>query len=177
MAEQITYPAEFRCAQITPYQVTVDMGVLRTPMDSGLPRQRRLYRTMPHTFQLEFIMTVPELGAWQRWVNAHAYDYFTMAKLESYFAGLVGEIAAPHSVRFTSNLQYDNPVYGWVRVKVSAELDPLQPFPGPVEPTNLWVIGGTPPAPSVNTVTAGTPATPAPDWIIAGTPAFPAAFL
>jgi len=177
MAEQITYPTEFRCAQIANYRVAVDMGVLRTPMDSGLPRQRRLYRTMPHTFQLEFIMTVPELGAWQRWVNAHAYDYFTMGKLESYFAGVMGEIATPHSVRFTGNLEYDNPVYGWVRVRVPAELDPLQPFPGPIEPTNLWVIGGTPPAPSPNNVIAGTPPAPAPDWLIAGTPAYPAAVI
>lgn len=151
------------------------MGVLRTPMESGLPRQRRLYRTMPHAFQLEFVMTVPELGDWQRWVNLYGYDYFTMNKLESYFAGMVGEIAAPHSVRFTSNLEIDNPVYGWVRVRVGAELDPLQPFPGPVTPTNVWLIGGTPPAPSnANTVIAAHNQT---DFIAAGTPAFPAATL
>jgi hypothetical protein len=176
MAE-VTYPAEFRCAQINPYRVTVDMGVLRTPMDSGLPRQRRLYRTMPHAFQLEFVMTVPELGAWQRWVNAHAYDYFTMAKLESYFAGLVGEIAAPHSVRFTGNLEYDNPVYGWVRVKVAAELDPLQPFPGPVEPTNIWIIGGFPQSILEDAINGGFPQHDIEDWIIAGTPAYPAAYV
>lgn len=171
------YPAEFRCAQISPYSIAVDMGVLRTPMDSGLKRQRRLYRTMPHTFQLEFVMTVPELGQWQPWVNQYAYDFFTMNKLESYFAGKLGEISSPHSVRFIGDLQIDNPVYGWVRVKVSAELDPLQPLPGPITPTNIWVIGGTPPAPSTNSVLAGTPPAASVDWIIAGTPAYPSAII
>jgi hypothetical protein len=174
----VVYPAEFRCAQITPYRVSVDMGLLRTPMESGLQRQRRLYRTMPTSFALEFVMTVPELGAWQTWVNLYAYDYFTMTRLETYLAGKLGEISSPHSVRFTSNLDIDNPVYGWVRVKVSAELDPLQPLPGPVTPTNLWVVAGTAPTPSTtHLIYAGTPAATAPDSIAAGTPAYPAAIL
>ena len=172
-----TYPAEFRCAQITPYAVSVDMGLLRTPMESGLQRQRRLYKTMPHSFRLEFIMTVPELGDWQRWVNLFAYDFFIMPKLETYLAGVIGEISSPHQVRFTGNLELDNPVYGWVRVRVPAELDPLQPLPGPATPTNLWVIGGTPPAPSTNRIIAGTPPAPAVDFIVAGTPAYPAAII
>jgi hypothetical protein len=172
------YPDTFRCAQITPYRVTVDMGVLRTPMESGLYRQRRLYRTMPTVFALEFVMTVVELGDWQEWVNLYAYDYFTMNRLETYLAGKLGEISSPHSVRFIGNLEYDNPVYGWVRVRVGAELDPLQPLPGPVTPTNLWVIGGTPPTPSnANTIHGGTPPAPSPDSIIAGTPAYPAAIV
>lgn len=176
MAE--TYPAHFRCAQITPYRVQVDMGVLRTPMDSGLQRQRRLYKTMPHVFQLEFVMTVVELGDWQPWVNQYAYDYFVMPRLESWYAGAIGEISSPHSVRFISNLDIDNPVFGWVRVKVQAELDPLQPLPGPAIPTNLWVVGGTPAAPSSpHRIIAGTPAAAPIDWIIAGTPAFPAAVI
>lgn len=176
MAE--TYPAEFRCAQITPYRIAVDMGVLRTPMDSGLQRQRRLYRTMPHTFQLEFVMTVVELGDWQVWVNQYAYDYFIMPRLESFYAGRLGEISSPHSCRFTSNLDIDNPVFGWVRVRVSAELDPLQPISGPTVPTNLWVVGGTPPTPSnVNTIIAGAPPAPGADAIVAGSPAFPAAII
>jgi len=169
------YPETFRCAQWTPYQVAVDMGVLRTPMESGLARQRRLYRTMPTQFRLEFVMTVPELGAWQRWVNQFGYDYFTMGRLESYYAGLVGEISSPHSIRFISNLEYDNPVYGWVRVKVQAELDPLQPLPGPPVPTNAWIIAGTPPVPS-NAITIISDFTLV-DFVAAGTPAYPAAVL
>jgi len=176
MAETF-YPDSFQCAQITPYAIAVDMGVLRTAMEGGGSRQRRLYRTMPHAFALEFVMTVPELAAWQEWVNANAYDYFTIAKLESMYAGKVNQIASPHSIRFTSDLAIDNPVYGWVRVKVSAELDPRQDsLSGPLVPSYNWVVGGTPPAPS-NTaaVIAGTPADVSLDKVSAGTPILPAA--
>lgn len=120
-----TYPTEFRCAQITPYSYNVDMGLLRTPMDGGATRQRRLYRTMPHLFALEFVMTVVELGDWQEWVNENAYDWFVMGEIESMYSGQAGVTASPHTIRFTSNLAIDNPVLGWVRVKVSAELAPL----------------------------------------------------
>lgn len=120
-----TYPPEFRCAQITPYNIAVDMGLLRTAMEGGNARQRRLYRTMPHTFALDFIMTVVELGDWQAWVNENAFDWFVMPELESMYSGQAGLTASPHTIRFTSNLAIDNPAYGWVRVKVSAELAPL----------------------------------------------------
>jgi hypothetical protein len=175
----VTYPESFRCAQITPYQISVDMGVLRTPMDGGATRQRRVYRTMPHTFSLDFIMTVQELGAWQDWVNVHGYDFFTINKLESMYAGQLGEIASPHSIRFTSNLTIDNPVYGWVRVKVSAELDPLQSAnQGPLVPSDAWIVGGSPPAPSdASLAHAGTPAAPATDRFVAGSPGHPAAII
>jgi hypothetical protein len=116
-----TYPAEFQCAQITPYTIAVDMGVLRTQMEGGGARQRRLYRTMPTVYSLEFVMTVGELGDWQVWVNDHAYDWFLIDNLESYKAGLEGQVSSPHTIRFISNLAIDNPVYGWVRVKVQAE--------------------------------------------------------
>src|SRR4029077_374662 len=171
------YPDSFQCAQITPYKVAVDMGVLRTPMEGGYARQRRLYRVMPHAFDLCFIMPAVELGAWQQWVNDNAYDYFEMPKLESMYSGLVGEIAAPHSIRFTGNLEIDNPVYGWVRVKVGAELDPLQNTNlGPIAPSNAWFIGATPQAPSIGSdLHAGTPAAPALDRIMAGSPGRPAA--
>jgi hypothetical protein len=176
----VTYPEEFRCAQITPYRVNVGMGVLRTPMESGLQRQRRLYKTMPHAFQLEFVMTVPELGQWQPWVNQYAYDYFVMQRLETWIAGRRGEISSPHSVRFTSDLEFDNPVYGWVRVRVAAELDPIQPpeaMPGPVTPGDGWIVAGTPGAPSLAWIVAGSPAAPSADLVSAGSPGFPASLV
>lgn len=173
------YPSSFRCAQITPYNVAVDMGVLRTPMEGGYQRQRRLYRVMPHAFELTFIMTVQELGAWQEWVNVNAYDYFDMPRIESMYSGLIGEISSLHSIRFTGNLAIDNPVYGWVRVKVTAELDPLQAAnQGPITPSNNWIIGGSPPAPSNGSLAhAGAPANLASDRFNAGSPGRPAAYV
>jgi len=173
----VIYPDEFRCAQIMPYRISVDMGLLRTPMESGAARQRRLYRTMPTQLQLEFVMTIPELGDWQEWVNVNAYDFFTMKKIESMYAGKLGEISSPHSLRFIGDLEMDNPVYGWVRVKVPAELNPVQPTGGPTTPTNNWIVAGTPDEPSPDWMIGGTPAAPSPDWAIAGSPAYPAAIV
>lgn len=158
------YPADFRCAQITPYAIAVDMGLLRTQMDGGGARQRRLYKTMPTVYSLEFIMTVQELGAWQIWVNDNAYDYFIIDNLESFRSGLKGQVSSPHSIRFISNLAIDNPVFGWVRVKVQAEGAIAAPEAG-------WIVGGTPAAPSPLWIIAGTVVAPSPGMIYAGTPA------
>ena len=179
MADPVVYPASFRCAQWTPYRIDVDMGVLRTAMDGGSYRQRRVYRTMPHQFALEFVMTVVELGAWQQWVNVNAYDYFTINNLESMYAGMIGEISSPHSIRFTTDLSIDNPTFGWVRVKVGAELDPLQAANlGPLIPSDQWIVGGTPAAPSnANKIIAGAPDDVAIERISAGSPGQPAAII
>jgi len=171
------YPAQFQAAQVMPYQVAVDMGVLRTPMDSGYARQRRLYRTMPHNFALEFVMPALELGSWQSWVNQFAYDYFEMPLLESMWSGAAGAVASVHSIRFISDLSIENVVYGTVRVKVAAELDPNQAaLSGPVVPTFQWIAGGTAADPaSPDLVEPGAP--PAADSVIAGTPRSPAAIV
>jgi hypothetical protein len=76
---------------------------------------------MPTVYALEFVMTVEQLGDWQVWVNDNGYDYFTIDNLESYQSGLEGKVSSPHVIRFISNLTIDNPVFGWVRVKVQAE--------------------------------------------------------
>lgn len=173
------YPASFQCPQIIPYGWTVDMGIIRTPMEGGNSRQRRRYRTMPHGFKLEFIMPALALGQWQSWVNAFAYDWFTM-NLESMWSAATGAITSPHLIRFISDLEFDDVVYGWVRCRVQAELSPNQvALGGPLLPTYAWVIGGTPQAPSnANSVIAGNPSSPStPDWIFAGTPQFPAAIV
>jgi len=172
----IVYPDSLPCAQIKPYSITVDMGLVRTAMEGGHMRQRRMYRTMPHAFALEFIMTPVDLGAWQEWVNVNAYDYFLMPKLESMYSGKLFEIASPHSIRFTGNLAIENVVYGWVRVRVTAELDPLHDaLTGPFAPTGDWIIAGTPPMPSADSVIAGRAAAPAVDDVHAGTPGRPSA--
>jgi hypothetical protein len=98
-------------------------------MDGGGARQRRLYRTMPTVYALEFVMTVEQLGDWQPWVNDNAYDYFTIGNLESYQSGQLGKVSSPHVIRFISNLAIDNPVFGWVRVKVQAEGAIFEPAP------------------------------------------------
>jgi len=174
----VTYPKSFQCPQIKPYSLGVDMGLVRTPMQGGNNRQRRQYRHMPHIFRLEFVMEALDLGTWQQWINSFAYDYFILG-LESMWSGNAGTITSPHIVRFISDLEVENVVYGWVRVRVQAELSPNQyALAGPGILTDAWIIGGTPAAPSADTIIAGTPAAPSmPEWISAGSPQNPAAIL
>jgi hypothetical protein len=179
MTDYTRYPSSFQCPQIRPYQIAVDMGILRTPMEGGNTRQRRRYTIMPSIFRLEFVMPAIDLGTWQSWVNAFAYDYFLL-NLESMWSAFAGAVTAPHIVRFISDLDIENVVYGWVRVRVQAELSPNQyAIGGPLIPTYQWIIGGTPTAPAApDWIIAGVPQNPStPDWIFAGTPANPAAII
>jgi len=170
-----TYPANFPCPQLLPYDWAVNMGVLRTPMDSGHARQRRLFRTMPHVFQFEFMVPVALLGQWQVWVNDFAYDFFLMDG-QSMWSSLLGVAVSPHSVRFVTDLEFNQVSRAYVRARVAAELDPRQQaISNPVIPSFQWIVAGTPQAPSIDGVVAGTPAAPALDRIIAGTPTAPVA--
>jgi len=173
------YPSSFQCPKIIPYAWSVDMGILRTPMEGGNARQRRRYRVMPHAFRLEFILSALALGQWQTWINSFAYDWFLM-DLQSMWSAATGNIIAPHIIRFTSDLEFEDVTYGWVRCRVGAELSPNQyALGGPLLPTYAWVIAGTPLAPSLDGwVIAGDPTDPSsPDWIYSGTPQFPAAII
>lgn len=177
MALQAIYPDNLASPQVKPYSYAVDMGLLRTPMEGGNTRQRRLYRTMPTLWALEFIMHAVDLFDWQTWADANGYDWFQI-DLQSMYSGAAGKMTSPHLVRFTTDLQMENIMYGWIRVRVSAELSPFQatlfgapPAPGPAQ--SNWIIAGTPAAPSSDTVTAGTPGNPSSDTITAGTPAYP----
>lgn len=174
MAE--TYPAGLPCVQILPYAYDVNMGVLRTPMDGGYSRQRRLHNVMPHDFKLEFVMAIADLYAWQTWVNQFAYDYFYLP-LESMHSSLAGKVAAPTLVRFTTNLSFENVVYGWIRVRVGAELSPIAPatVTPPPDTSGDWIIAGRPATPSTpDTYTAGRPASPSNgNTVIAGEPGAP----
>ena len=74
MAEK--YPDTFPTPLVEPYNWDVDMGVLRTPMDGGFSKQRRLYYVMPHQWQLTYMLPMAKLFSWQNWVNLYAYEYF-----------------------------------------------------------------------------------------------------
>ena len=172
-----SYPSGFRTPLITPYSWDVGMGVLRTPMDSGHARQRRVHRRMPHTFAFEFRMTVQELASWQAWVNYFAYDWFDLRCVVSMYAGQLGKVASVHRVRFISDLSMTMLGHDVVSVKVNAELSPTQSaINGPVTPSYNWIVANDPAAPATpNWYVAGTPATPAPNWVIPGSPSNPTA--
>ena len=157
------YPDNFPLPLRDPYAYMVDMGVVRTAMESGGPRQRRRYGSMPHYFTLEFIVAVSDLLGWQQWVNSNAYDWFELP--------LVNVITIGQSLcenyclaRFISDLNISVLTKDYFRIGVDAELMPGQVNSNPTR-TN-WIIGRTPADPSPDWVIGGTPASPSPDWTI-----------
>lgn len=164
------YPKSLPQPLLTPYGVDVDSGLLRTPMDGGLARQRRLYEVMPHSFTLEFLVPRKQLFSWQDWINRYGYDYIEMDLL-SWLSN--NQTCSTHFVRFTTNISYETVEDGYVRARMGAELSPAQVSNYNPPPQDLWIIGGTPPLPSAGVVIAGTPADPSDDFVQAGTPALP----
>jgi hypothetical protein len=164
------YPLTLPQPLLTPYGVEVDSGLLRTPMDGGLSRQRRLYDVMPHAFTLEFVVPRNQLYSWQDWINRYGYDYIEM-DLVSWLS--VNQDCSTHYVRLTTNIAYEMLDSGrHVRARMGAELSPAQVSNYSPPPSDLWVIGGSPPFPSASAgpVIAGTPGNPSIDVIHGGTP-------
>lgn len=116
------YPAEFPQPLLDGFAATVAMGVIRSDMASH-QAQRRVYRTMPHSFTLTFVMSVEQWGSWYRWVSANGFSWFEM-ELPALYAGRLGALVSAAPIRFTSDVAAANVSASHVRVSVSAEISP-----------------------------------------------------
>lgn len=115
------YPFQtIACPLIDGYSALVDMGVLRSPSDTGHVDQRRRYKTMPTVFNVSFVLPVADLDSWLSWMNAFAYDWFEMP-LVSYKT--LGDIPSTHVVRVIAGFQMsairENPAY----MRVSTQME------------------------------------------------------
>lgn len=169
------YPAQFPCpSRVEGHSAVLTAGLVRTPMEAGNTRQRRLQRVLPHQIALVFMIDQAAYASWFAWVNAYAWDdWITMA-----LPGLLASKAAAHTtpvpVRFMSDLQAElvaaRRLWYW-RVRVGAEYLPT-PEDFPVV-DGLWIAGDTPQAPAPDWVRAGTPGAHALLHTNPGTPATP----
>jgi hypothetical protein len=115
------------------------------------------------------------LWTWQAWANTYGYDWHYLNLISNY-SGFTTDIAIPHYVRYTGDIQIQPLGANYFMVSFEAEMD-LNTLPqGIVQVTGDWIIGGTPASPSnSNSIQAGTPASPSTDFIIAGSPGLSAA--
>jgi hypothetical protein len=170
----VTYPVQFPCAsRVEGHSAAISAGLVRTPMEAGNTRQRRAQRVLPHQISLVFVIDQALYAGWLAWVNANAWDDWLTMKLPGLAASRLGTDTAPVAVRFMSDLQAElMPVYRlWFwRVRVSAEYMPLasdlvtgDSVTGglPCSASPDWIIGGTAPVPSTDTISPGTPQAPA----------------
>jgi len=174
----VIYPSLFPCpSRIEGHSQAITAGLVRTPMEAGNSRQRRVHRVLPTRISLVFMVHQPDYAAWLTWVNENAWDDWVTMKLPGLQASRLGVDTAGIAVRFMTDLQADLvPVHRlwWWRVRVEAEYIPTPEQLAHV-PTGDWIVAGTPGAPSPDWIVAGTPPAPSPDWISAGTVLAPAA--
>ena len=171
------YPQSFRLPDVE-YSAAVDMGVLRTPFDSGASRQRRRYTWMPTQISVRFVMHYQRKALWLQWWNQNAYDWFEMA-VPDMTVKHATDRCEPLLVRCITDLQINPVGRDHVEITTVIELHPAwnAAMAGQGPNQICWIIAGTPPAPAADTVTAGTPAAPAVDTVTAGTPANPACII
>ena len=172
----IAYPRDFACpSRIEGHSAVVSTGLVRTPMEGGNTRQRRMQRQAPQLISLVFVMPQTELADWLSWVNAYAFDQWIDIDLPGVLASRAGTQTAATPVRFCSDIALTlvpvHRLWYW-QARVSCEWLPtaedLRPWAWiiadlddeTIETSSHWVIAGTPDAPSPDLVTAGGPAAP-----------------
>lgn len=176
----ILYPASFPCpSRIEGHSQSMAAGLVRTPMEAGNARQRRMHRVLPTAVSLVFMIDQEAYAAWLVWVNTWAFDGFVTMKLPGLEASRLGQATAPIAVRFISDLEAElvpaHRLWYW-RVRVTAEYQPGEAALEPVT-RGAWIIARYPSTPGAEAIIAGRPGSPSPIGIDPGTVLAPAATL
>ena len=166
------FPVDFRLPENVDYVETVDMGILRTPFETGHSRQRRRYVNMPTVAQLTFVIRQNFRGRFQQWWNAFGSgpEYFEMP-MPTMRASLNNQRCINTLVRGISDLEISPRGTEHWEIRVLVEFHPGWAAGLTTLEECDWIIAGTPAAPATDTFTAGTPAAPGTDTVTAGTPA------
>jgi hypothetical protein len=96
------------------------MGVVRSD-DVTHEQQRRVFKSMPHTFSLVFILSLGEWAQWKAWVTENGYRWFEIALPTLYDGRVDGTLAV---IRLTSEVSASLRANDVVQVSVTAELSP-----------------------------------------------------
>jgi hypothetical protein len=170
------YPSQFPCPLIDGFTIDVDSGLIRSK-EGGLPAQRRVAPTMPHSFKCRFFLSIKFWGDWQEWMQNDGHQWFII-DLPSVYAGIAKEVTVPHLVRLMSPITIDARTYEHVIASATLELAPsmFKQMATAFVPTGNWIVAHSPGSPSApNWFVAQTPAAPSIGSVWAGTPALPAA--
>lgn len=116
------YPITLPAPQIAGFRTTIDSGLIRTQMPMH-QAQRRVFSSMPHRFEMTFVMTLVEWGEWQAWVKANGFTWFNM-DLPTFYCGENGDTVLPTLIRFTSPASASAAGVGVVQVSIAAETAP-----------------------------------------------------
>lgn len=116
------YPTTYAAPLIAGLTMQVASGVVRSDVP-GAQVQRRVFKTMPHTYMLSFAMSLADWADWQAWVAQYAHGWFSIY-LPGMYAGLSGNTTAPTLIRFISPVTSVNLAQDKVQLSVMAEIAP-----------------------------------------------------
>jgi hypothetical protein len=170
------YPFRFPCPLIEGFSIDVDAGLIRSK-EGGMPHQRRVVETMPHSFKCRFVLSIRDWAYWQEWMQNDGRQWF-LIELPSMYAGLNNDVTWPHLVRIMSPITIDARTHEYITASVTFELAPsmFKDVGDAVIPTGIRIVAHSPAAPATpDWVIAKTPVAPSSGYVLAGTPAIPAA--
>ena len=170
------FPSTFPCPQVDPFSMELSAGLVRTAFESGLSRQRRRFKNLPHTMSLRWVLNQKQLGQVIPWLNDNGYSWFELS-LPSELAGQQNQSTVPHEVRLISDLacnliMYDKTDATKCVWEVSATIEWMK-YSSTSKPSttiNDWIIARDPGNPSPDWIIARDPANPSPDWVISINP-------
>jgi len=154
------FPQTLPCPQIEGTAASFDAGLIRTQFDGGNSRQRRMYKTLPSIYPVQWVVSQKvDLAKLIRWLNDNGYAWFNL-KLPGVLASTKGEETTACRVRLITDLSTElintRRGYYW-RVRSALEW---------VDAGSTLGVGSTTTA--EGWITARSPTTAATDWIIAG---------
>lgn len=112
------YPDDLPCLQYADFSISRQFDVVRTQMDSGWTRHRRLSEFNIETLTLSWTMDVPTFKKWFEWMDLYGFDWFDI-KIRSAETPDVGDV----TIRLDSAINYA--LLGWNVVKVTCSAERL----------------------------------------------------
>jgi hypothetical protein len=114
------YPSTLPGPTLAGFGARVAMGVIRAD-DVTHEQQRRVFKSMPHTFSLAFVMSLVEWAQWKAWVTDNGYGWFEI-DIPTLYDGRVD--GTPAVIRLTSEVTASMLAHDVVQVSVTAEMAP-----------------------------------------------------
>jgi hypothetical protein len=104
------------------YTLDVDAGLIRSK-ERGLPAQRRVFSTMPHSVKCKFALSLREWGLWQEWIKREGLGWFYL-DLATMYAGQQAARVIPHLVRLMAPITIDSKSATHITASCTFEISP-----------------------------------------------------
>lgn len=112
----VMYPSHFPKPLRAGFAYYEDAGLIRADNGNGQAVQRQAFKTLPHHFNLTFVVSLTNYKNWVHWVNNNAFFWFELKGF--WYRDLE---CSPLKIRFTSDLTVTPFNSNYLSVTVEAE--------------------------------------------------------